>query len=1822
MAQYATKDDLNELATLVRDLQGNVTTLNDSVGELDTLVEKINHLSTLKDVTITYITEGDLLQYGSDGTWHNIQPSALGIGGGEGGGIVDTSVVKAMIKQEGSKLFLSKLYDDTAAGIITFANGFVSNGMGYLRQGIEIGHFVSGILGGSGARIDKDGRGEMTSLTLREFLEVPELRFNRVDVVSGELWNSIAFGTIEDVDLVNQIVTLKLEDGEYSGIHVNDICRGIFHNIDGVNNTETGVDENGFERLQGFTTAYFTPIEILDARGKRFRYSLKQGSTQHPVKSMKFAVYGNFTDTTRQSSSYSTRLYKRYLKGVNTWHIDYQRNIASQFGLLDGLNIQGAPNDGHLTGDGAYLTNVYMTGSIIEFTPDQLEDIHGQDAYSVSLSRTEGTVIVDNDMNIITDYKNEEQMKFEVQAWRGPLELTYDTTVNQNTYFCTWESQGLECQLVNGVFTITKITNVNQMKLTVFIHCEGIAIFKREFNLYYQLEGNSLWVTYNDNEATPDTPVGDGNSYGWHRNYTSTAIWMSTKSSRKVDEGEWGPPNRFRGASVAGKDGQYTVFCYTNSSVKPPIPVSKQIPPLDDNYTWYMYPPNRESVEVYTWMIQATVYADKSMSGWTDPIRLTGETGEDGTDGTKIEFIYTLTSTATPPTKPETSQQDDYIPFGWSDNPQGVSEKMMWEWVSQREKKAAKLGTGTWGDFTNPVVWSKWGEKGMDGDGYEYIFTRTTDVDKVPLTPASAQQNDYIPTISNGGSKDYNWSDDPKGVNEDYKAEWTCKRVRTDGVWSTFSTPALWSNWGEQGLSGGHYQYRWKISSTKPSIPTDAAASGWSTDSELVPAEGEYVWQIQRFANPDGTLTAWSNLIRITGADGKDGEDGNSIEFLYARNSTGVAPQKPNTTQQSDWTGTGPDGTVWTDNPQGVTPSLMYEYVCQRYKDKATQQWEPYSEPGIWSRYAERGKDGDGYEYIYRRFSNYVGGSSLGPGGEYYPSLTTPSSDSTGKSYQDDDFVPVNYTDNPVGPTESIRYEYMWSRKKENSTWQNWKTGALWSNWAEDGNGITTVTEYYLASNQKTGVTVSTSGWSTTVATVTADKPYLWNYEKVTFTDETYKNTDPVIIGMFSKDGVGIRSITEYYALSTSSTSVTGSWSTSVKTVNSSQKYLWNYELITYTDGTTSQTDPVVIGVYGDKGDKGDKGDNGQNGNDGQDGEDAVSINISGCPASVRSSLGYLQTTRVNLHSVGVTGTSSTTTRTAPGYWAAYYMNSSGNWVKITDVSGASNSTSFTVNWSSTLYATKFWFGYSPDSADYSQLGPTYVYTYWSQEVPVVYDGTNGADGSDADSSYTIMRDRGAWQGGVQYYNDSAVNAMKGASVSSISNYYMLSDTTTAGWDMDEWSTSVPSSFISGGHTYSYLLAYSYVTYSDGSIQKSVPFSITGYSSSGINSVTVYYATSSSLSSPSSGYSTSFGTITASTPYLHRYYEINKGGTSYQSSKECIARYQNDYTMYQNYQNLTVIDYVYYKGVIYLANYNTTSTPGPNSSAWKTSSKFDVLTVNYLLANHAKLGNFNFSNNTFTSSNGYLSMDSTSGKFKCINAEISGTITATTGKIGEFSINSEGITSSTTIATSFNGNYTLKSTLYPDGYNQTVTTQSGSTIGEVTVGGYSRASYRIRGYMLSIVGKGSGSSVVDGLHIENLPYQYGGAYYLPEAARIDGIIRLNYYNFEPKCSTVIGALSLYTKFASETITVTNESFIESSPPSGYYRTVSLPTNAEIGRVIFFLKYNAGYTNIYASGGIIGSSETNVGTTLAVKDNKPRIFVKRSDNKWQEFYCGT
>lgn len=69
------------------------------------------------------------------------------------------------------------------------------------------------------------------------------------------------------------------------------------------------------------------------------------------------------------------------------------------------------------------------------------------------------------------------------------------------------------------------------------------------------------------------------------------------------------------------------------------------------------------------------------------------------------------------------------------------------------------------------------------------------------------------------------------------------------------------------------------------------------------------------------------------------------------------------------------------------------------------------------------------------------------------------------------------------------------------------------------GNGISSVTTYYLATSESNYVYTYTSGWTTSIQTPTADKPYLWSYQTTHYTDDTSDSTSPHIIGIRGKDG-------------------------------------------------------------------------------------------------------------------------------------------------------------------------------------------------------------------------------------------------------------------------------------------------------------------------------------------------------------------------------------------------------------------------------------------------------------------------------------------------------------------------------------------------------------------------------------------------------------------------------------------------------------------------------------------------------------------------------
>lgn len=447
-----------------------------------------------------------------------------------------------------NQLYLSKIKDDRSKGAIASDKGF------------EAGRFVSGFLGGTGAWIGADGYGEMSGLTLREFLEVPELRFNRIDVVSGELWNSIAFGMVEEVDTENRICKIKLEENERCGLHVGDFCRGIFADFGDGNNWE-GEDECGFMHLYGFWTSYFTPTKILDNEEGlfRFEYELKPDTTQHPTQSMKFSVYGNPTDKSRQASAYSTRTYKRYLNNVDTWVIDPDRHIYAQYGDLNGLQINGVKMQGY----GSFQSNAYFRGVQIQLPPEQMESLKGDSAYAAQLTSYVGTVKLDADGNILGGISEEtnvtaldengvvsnvtaldeqgvernvvvttNKLTTTVQAYKGSTPLYYSANVAaKGSFTLALACVGCTASVVNGAIIINSITNTKDCRINITVNCEGMAVYNLEYNVVFVQDGKN-GQNVSMYEISPGTNIIKETSSGVEPSTISFTSWKREGGSR------------------------------------------------------------------------------------------------------------------------------------------------------------------------------------------------------------------------------------------------------------------------------------------------------------------------------------------------------------------------------------------------------------------------------------------------------------------------------------------------------------------------------------------------------------------------------------------------------------------------------------------------------------------------------------------------------------------------------------------------------------------------------------------------------------------------------------------------------------------------------------------------------------------------------------------------------------------------------------------------------------------------------------------------------------------------------------------------------------------------------------------------------------------------------------------------------------------------------------------------------------------------------------------------------------------------------------------
>lgn len=505
-----------------------------------------------------------------------------------------------------------------------------------------------------------------------------------------------------------------------------------------------------------------------------------------------------------------------------------------------------------------------------------------------------------------------------------------------------------------------------------------------------------------------------------------------------------------------------------------------------------------------------------------------------------------------------------------------------------------------------------------------------------------------------------------------------------------------------------------KSSETTPSKPVGGS---WNSDTNVfTPPTGWYttdqnmvgtIWMSWAVFQTTGTIQGeWSTPVRITGENGKDGQDGKSIEFIYkVSNRVPNSSDKPSSVNED---GSVPHG--WTDHPTGVSESNQYEWMCVR--TKTDDLWSDWNGPTVWSKWGANGKDGDGVEYIYKR------------------TTTNLSPDRPTEVSQEDDFVPEGWTDDPTGVNENNMYEWVCVRKYKEGIWGEFSNPALWAKWGEKG-------EPGKDGNDGTSVNIKGEVASEDQLPESAQPgdAYVVNGDLYVWDGLRWNNIgvikgpagDSAYVHIAFADGVVTNesgTVTQVYGFTTTGSTV-------------GKAYIG-----TYSDHTVADSqDPLVYKWQKNKGDKGDKGDQGNegpqgvHGDPGADGitlytwiryaEDANGTGISNSPdGKSYIGLAYNKTTASESNNPSDYTWSKITGKDGVAGPAGEDGKTLYTWIKYADtMPSSSSSTIYDIPNQNTKYI-----GIAVNKDTASESIDAMVYT-WSLFRGA--DGTNGTDGKD-----------------------------------------------------------------------------------------------------------------------------------------------------------------------------------------------------------------------------------------------------------------------------------------------------------------------------------------------------------------------------------------------------------------------------------------------------------------------------------------------------------
>lgn len=903
-------------------------------------------------------------------------------------------------EEESGNKYLSKIEDDEARGLITFLAGInvkikaviqklIAEDATFSKE-ISSKDYVQNLLGWM---ITPEGHIDAKSLRLRDFLEVPELRYNRVSIVSGEEWNAPGGGIIESVDVANKTVHLKLEPGEVSQVEIDDICKGVFNND------------------TGFQTAYFRITEKID--NASYKYVLRSGYTFNPCKAMHFVAYGNFTNAERQKSCYSTQNYIRFLKGVNNWEITKDM-IAMQLGDLSNLKLFGIDMSGH----SAYLNRVYMTGTIRQISSDGV---------------TEAPVPV-----LKGKWKSGTYWYYDEVTHNGSTWICIESTTTQepsdsSTDWLKYTSKGEQGaqgpagpegpqgpQGERGPQGLQGLQGpVGQNGIPGKDGADGKTSY---FHIKYSPVQNP---TASQMTETPDVFIG-------------TYVDFTKEDSNDPSKYTWARFEGLQGATgeqgipgVNGEDGKtsYLHIKYSNDGQTFTDNNGETSGEWIGQYT--DFEKNDSNVfSDYKWSKIKGEQGEQGPQGATGPQGERGPTGSQGIPGTSSYFHVKYSANSNG--NPMTNTPNTYIGTAVTTSPTAPTSYASYTWSRFKGAQGER------------------GEQGIPGTNGEngktsYLHIKYSDDGKT-----FTANNGETPGVYMGVYVDFVQAD---------------SNVFADYTWSKIKGEAGKDGKGVQSVDVLYY-----LSSSSTSL----SGGSWSTNSPTW-VDGKYIWSKTKVVYTDGSSIE-TNPACITGGKGSTGDNGRGVSSIVEEYYLSTSS---NSLVGGSWSTTPP---TWKNGKYIWTRSVI------TYTDSASTTTDPICVTG------GKGATGIGVKSVSEQY--YLSTS--------YSTTTGGSWSTTVPAWKDGKYIwtrsIITYTDNSYTETNPVCV-----------------TGGKGPS-GNDGVGISAVDVlYYLSTSSSSLVGGS---WSSTSPTWQNGK-YLWSKTKVTYTDNSTWESDPVCItGSQGKTGL------------------------------------------------------------------------------------------------------------------------------------------------------------------------------------------------------------------------------------------------------------------------------------------------------------------------------------------------------------------------------------------------------------------------------------------------------------------------------------------------------------------------------------------------------------------------------------------------------------------------------------------------------------------------------------------------------------------------------